>query len=156
MYDEENDLWRLSPAYDLTYSNTYWGEHTTSVDGNGKNPGERQLLNVGVKAGLQKSKCYDIMEEIKVEVFYLTFLKLFFKDFLYLCHVGKIIPRELGSEIEGIPLICFQQFADNQLRLPAMITISGIIIVDSMLHTVSNHLFGSLHIDTAVITAHNR
>lgn len=65
MYDEENDLWRLSPAYDLTYSNTYWGEHTTSVDGNGKNPGERQLLNVGVKAGLQKSKCYDIMEEIK-------------------------------------------------------------------------------------------
>lgn len=65
MYDEENDLWRLSPAYDLTYSNTYWGEHTTSVDGNGKNPGERQLLNVGVKAGLQKSRCYDIMEEIK-------------------------------------------------------------------------------------------
>ena len=34
LYDEENDSWRLSPAYDLTYSNTYYGEHTTSVDGN--------------------------------------------------------------------------------------------------------------------------
>lgn len=30
-------MWRLSPAYDLTYSNTYYGEHTTTVDGNGKN-----------------------------------------------------------------------------------------------------------------------
>ena len=34
LYDEENDSWRLSPAYDLTYSNTYYGEHTTAVDGN--------------------------------------------------------------------------------------------------------------------------
>ena len=39
LYDEEKDQWRLSPAYDLTYSNTYYGEHTTTVDGNGKDPG---------------------------------------------------------------------------------------------------------------------
>lgn len=65
MYDEENDSWRLSPAYDLTYSNTYWGEHTTSVDGNGKNPGEKELLNVGVRAGIKKSKCEDIIIQIK-------------------------------------------------------------------------------------------
>lgn len=25
IYDEENETWRLSPAYDLTYSNTYYG-----------------------------------------------------------------------------------------------------------------------------------
>ena len=24
--------WRLAPAYDLTYSDTYWGEHTTLVN----------------------------------------------------------------------------------------------------------------------------
>ena len=35
LYDESADSWRLSPAYDLTYSNTYYGEHTTTVDGNG-------------------------------------------------------------------------------------------------------------------------
>ena len=34
----------LSPAYDLTYSNTYYGEHTTTVDGNGRNPGKKELL----------------------------------------------------------------------------------------------------------------
>lgn len=28
---EEEEQWRLGPAYDLTYSNTYYGEHTTSV-----------------------------------------------------------------------------------------------------------------------------
>ena len=33
LYDDEKDRWSLSPAYDLTYSNTYYGEHTTTVDG---------------------------------------------------------------------------------------------------------------------------
>ena len=65
IYDEENDFWRLSPAYDLTYSNTYWGEHTTSVDGSGKNPGEQELLNVGTKAGIPKNECLDIIKQIK-------------------------------------------------------------------------------------------
>ena len=36
------------PAYDLTYSNTYYGEHTTTVDGNGRNPGRKELLTVGI------------------------------------------------------------------------------------------------------------
>lgn len=34
IYDEERKKWHMSPAYDLTYSNTYYGEHTTTVDGN--------------------------------------------------------------------------------------------------------------------------
>ena len=33
LYDDEKDRWSLSPAYDLTYSNIYYGEHTTTVDG---------------------------------------------------------------------------------------------------------------------------
>ena len=37
LYDEMKKGWRLSPAYDLTFSNTYYGEHTTMVDGNGRN-----------------------------------------------------------------------------------------------------------------------
>lgn len=65
LYDEKSDCWRLSPAYDLTYSNTYWGEHTTSVDGNGKNPDVQDLLSVGVKAGMSKMKCLDIIDNIK-------------------------------------------------------------------------------------------
>ena len=68
LYDEEKDTWRLSPAYDLTYSNTYYGEHTTSVDGNGRNPGEKELLAVGMGAGIPKEKCVEIMEMIESTV----------------------------------------------------------------------------------------
>lgn len=68
LYDEENDSWRLSPAYDLTYSNTYYGEHTTAVDGNGRNPGEKEILAVGIAAGMNKEKCLDIMKGIEASV----------------------------------------------------------------------------------------
>ena len=68
LYNEDEDCWRLSPAYDITYSNTYYGEHTTSVDGNGKNPGEKELMNVGTAAGIKKSLCEDIIDEIRTIV----------------------------------------------------------------------------------------
>lgn len=68
LYNEDEDCWRLSPAYDITYSNTYYGEHTTSVDGNGKNPGEKELMNVGIGAGIKKSLCADIIDEIRTIV----------------------------------------------------------------------------------------
>lgn len=68
LYNEDEDCWRLSPAYDITYSNTYYGEHTTSVDGNGKNPGEKELMNVGTGAGIKKSLCEDIIDEIRTIV----------------------------------------------------------------------------------------
>lgn len=48
-----------------TYSNTYYGEHTTSVDGNGANPGDKEILNVGMKAGMKKGECIEIMQQIK-------------------------------------------------------------------------------------------
>ena len=68
LYDEENDSWRMSPAYDLTYINTYYGEHTTAVDGNGRNPGEKESLAVGIAAGMNKEKCLDIMKGIEANV----------------------------------------------------------------------------------------
>ena len=64
LYNEIEDCWNLSPAYDLTYSNTYYGEHTTTVDGNGKNPGRKELLAVGVATGMKKKDCEKMIEEI--------------------------------------------------------------------------------------------
>ena len=64
-YDEEKDSWRLSPAYDLTYSNTYYGEHTTTVDGNGRNPGKKEILEVGIAAGMKKEVCIEIIDQIE-------------------------------------------------------------------------------------------
>ena len=57
LYDEEKDSWRLSPAY--------YGEHTTTVDGNGRNPGRKEILTVGITAGMKKEVCVDIMDQIE-------------------------------------------------------------------------------------------
>ena len=65
LYEADEDKWHLSPAYDLTYSNTYYGEHTTSVDGNGRNPGRKELLAVGTGAGMKKTRCEEIIDEIE-------------------------------------------------------------------------------------------
>ena len=65
LYHEAEDRWRLSPAYDLTYSNTYYGEHTTTVDGNGHDPGEKEILAVGVAAGMERTECKRIMNQIR-------------------------------------------------------------------------------------------
>ena len=68
LYDEEKDCWRLSPAYDLTYSTTYYGEHTTTVDGEGASPGIREILAVGTAAGLEKRYCEAAAQEILEKV----------------------------------------------------------------------------------------
>lgn len=65
LYDEENDRWSLSPAYDLTYSNTYYKKHTTTIDGNGRNPGRKELLAVGIAAGMKKETCVESMNMIE-------------------------------------------------------------------------------------------
>ena len=54
IYNEEEKMYRLSPAYDLTYSSTYYGEHMTSVNGKGKNILDSDLLDLGVKSGIKK------------------------------------------------------------------------------------------------------
>ena len=68
LYDETTHRFRLSPAYDLTYSTTYYGEHTTSINGNGANPTKNDLLQVGLKAGMNKNSCMQIIDEIEMIV----------------------------------------------------------------------------------------
>lgn len=68
LYNESKEKWELGPAYDLTYSNTYYGEHTTSVDNNGHTPGLSELIRVGTAAGLKKNWCVKVAEEIKETV----------------------------------------------------------------------------------------
>ncbi len=63
LYTDMNG-WKLSPAYDLTYSDTYWGEHTTSVNGKGKNIEKSDLLEVGKRAGLSAVFCSECLEDI--------------------------------------------------------------------------------------------
>lgn len=64
LYTEEEG-WRLAPAYDLTYSSTYWGEQTTSVAGKGKNIKDEDLIRVGTEAGLSREFCIQALREIQ-------------------------------------------------------------------------------------------
>lgn len=63
IYDENR--WKLSPAYDLTYSNSIGGEHATTVNGEGKNPEMEDLLEVAGQIGLDKKKAKNTAEEIR-------------------------------------------------------------------------------------------
>lgn len=58
----------ISPAYDLTYSNSIGGEHATCVNGNGSNPGMCDLLAVARKVNIDQNKAKKIAEEIQEKV----------------------------------------------------------------------------------------
>lgn len=49
----------------MTYSNTYYGEHTTMVNGNGINPGMDDIIKVGTAAGLKKCWCEETAGRMK-------------------------------------------------------------------------------------------
>lgn len=61
--------WRLAPAYDLTYSNSIGGEHATTVAGNGRDPGRKELLEVAKRIGFDCAKAKQIAGDIQEIVF---------------------------------------------------------------------------------------
>ena len=72
IYLEDEKRWVLSPTYDLTYSSSLNGEHATTINGNGVNPGINDLLEVAKKAGLDikaaRTAAEDIRECVKEEL----------------------------------------------------------------------------------------
>ncbi len=65
LYDENEIRWKLSPAYDLTYSNSLGGEHATTVNGNGVNPQLEDILAVAKRSGLNMSMAKRIALDTK-------------------------------------------------------------------------------------------
>ena len=65
LYDETNRVYRLAPAYDLTPCKTYFGEHTTSVNGKGKNITDEDMLVVARKNRIDEKMAKEIIETIK-------------------------------------------------------------------------------------------
>lgn len=65
LYDENEQRWKLTPAYDLTYSESLGGEHATCVNGNGANPGRKDLIEVGKAIGLSERKLMSIATDIE-------------------------------------------------------------------------------------------
>lgn len=60
----EDGRWRLSPAYDLTFSQGPGGEHATSVLGNGR-PGMDDVLTLAKKVGLPAKRARAIARDIQ-------------------------------------------------------------------------------------------
>ncbi|MBU3922389.1 MAG: HipA domain-containing protein, partial [Alphaproteobacteria bacterium] len=62
---DETGHWRVSPAYDLTFSSGPGGEQTTMVKGEGKAPGTVHLLKLGLDAGLAKKSIQEIIAQTR-------------------------------------------------------------------------------------------
>lgn len=65
IFDDKSKEWHLSPAYDLTYSNSFNGEHATTINGEGKNPTLDDILSIAKNIGLKDVLAKDIALNIK-------------------------------------------------------------------------------------------
>lgn len=63
---ESDGTWKAAPAYDLTFSSGPGGEHSTTVMGEGKNPGLKHLQKLGQKMGVSNTD--EIIQQVKLIV----------------------------------------------------------------------------------------
>ena len=62
---DETGTWRLSPAYDLTYSEGPGGEHWTAYQGEGRNPSVEQLRGLAAAASIADVDCRDDIDRVR-------------------------------------------------------------------------------------------
>lgn len=62
---DERGEWKLSPAYDLTFSSGPRGEQSTMVMGEGKNPGTEHMEKLGREAKIEEKRVSEIIEQTR-------------------------------------------------------------------------------------------
>lgn len=60
--------WRLSPAYDLTFSSGPGGEHSADVAGEGRAPGIPHMLKVAERASISTPAAKSVIDEVRAAV----------------------------------------------------------------------------------------
>lgn len=65
LFDPEEGVWRLSPAFDLTFNHGISNQHTTSINGSG-NPGFEDLKKVAKERNVKK--WIEILEQVQSAV----------------------------------------------------------------------------------------
>ena len=65
---DEKGKWRLSPAYDLTFSSGPGGEHCTTVSGEGKAPNSTHLLSLAATFGIPEIDANHVVEQVRSAV----------------------------------------------------------------------------------------
>ena len=62
-----DNKWCLSPAYDLTYSSSLNGEHAMTLNGNGKDPGLADILEIAKRYKLDLNHAKEIALDIQAK-----------------------------------------------------------------------------------------
>ena len=62
---DKNGKWKVSPAYDLTYSSGPVGQHCTTILGEGKNPTIEHILILAKRASIKPQRAKEIIDEVK-------------------------------------------------------------------------------------------
>ena len=60
---DQNGKWSIAPAFDLTFSSSSQGMHSTTVAGNGVNPGTKELLSLAEHFSIRQGE--RIIQEVK-------------------------------------------------------------------------------------------
>jgi serine/threonine-protein kinase HipA len=94
---DERGVWRVSPAYDLTFSFGPSGEHSTMIMGEGKKPQIEHLLKLAVLGGIKKSKASEIIGQVHSIV-------RRWEDFAVQAGVSKQQTKRIGETLNGIKL----------------------------------------------------
>jgi serine/threonine-protein kinase HipA len=63
---DEHGTWKLAPAYDLTFSNSSHGFHSTMIMGESQNPGKADLLKLANHFKVKKAK--EIIQQVEEAV----------------------------------------------------------------------------------------
>ena len=64
-FTRRNDVWQLAPAYDVLPCEGLGGFHSLSVNGNYKDPGKADAIQLAVKFGLPHDEAEEVFEEIR-------------------------------------------------------------------------------------------
>ena len=62
---DQNGEWKLSPAYDITFSSGPRGEQSTMVMGEGRNPSVEHLMKLAEDANIKKDRATEIIDVTK-------------------------------------------------------------------------------------------
>lgn len=70
--------WRLSPGYDITFSNGPGGEHALDIAGEGRTPTKDHVLSLAEKSGLRNRQAVKIIDQARAAI---ADLPMFAKDY---------------------------------------------------------------------------
>jgi len=63
-FDHEERVWLLAPAFDLTYAEGPGGEHTMTIDGEGRAPARQHVMAVARQLSMPPKEAEEIIDEV--------------------------------------------------------------------------------------------